>query len=160
MKILFHYPLPVLLKSKFTVTWVSILETQDSILETFKDRVLSLESWWSRIEDKFQISSQELVVKEHTLKVYTEFPLIPKITVLCIGWDSFGLIHVNKACALKGKICTFGLLLIVLLKLALEVKARYIYVIAVKLSLHLKVKMKQLILEMRILISLVHSVQP
>ena len=40
MKILFHYPLPVLLKSKFTVTWVSILETQDSILETFKDRVL------------------------------------------------------------------------------------------------------------------------
>ena len=64
MKILFHYPLPVLLKSKFTVTWVSILETQDSILETFKDRVLSL-------DDKFQISSRELVVKEDSLKVYT-----------------------------------------------------------------------------------------
>ena len=64
MKILFHYPPPVLLKSKFTVTWVSILKTQDSILETFKDRVLSL-------DDKFQISSRELVVKEHSLKVYT-----------------------------------------------------------------------------------------
>ena len=57
MKILFHYPPPVLLKSKFTVTWVSILKTQDSILETFKDRVLSLDDRGLRISFKFRVEN-------------------------------------------------------------------------------------------------------
>ena len=52
----------VLLKSKLTVTRILILEMQDSILETFedrvsrlKDRVSSFDDWGLRIE--FQISS-------------------------------------------------------------------------------------------------------
>ena len=57
MKILFHYPPPILLKSKFTVTWVSILKTQDSILETFKDRVLSLDDRGLRISFKFRVEN-------------------------------------------------------------------------------------------------------
>ena len=50
------------LKSKLTVTCVSILETRDLILD-------SQNFLGSRIE--FQISSWELFVKVHSLKVYT-----------------------------------------------------------------------------------------
>ena len=50
------------LKSKLTVTCVSILETTDLILD-------SQNFLGSRIE--FQISSWELFVKVHSLKVYT-----------------------------------------------------------------------------------------
>ena len=50
------------LKSKLTVTGVSILETRDLILD-------SQNFLGSRIE--FQISSWELFVKVHSLKMYT-----------------------------------------------------------------------------------------
>ena len=69
MKLLFHHPLTVPLKSKLTVTRVWRLKTRFSILETFEDQVSSLDDWGSRT--KFQISSWELVVKAHSLKVYT-----------------------------------------------------------------------------------------
>ena len=58
------------LKSKLTVNHVLILETRFSILQTFQDRVLSLDDGGLRI--KFQILSlRELVMKSHSLKVYT-----------------------------------------------------------------------------------------
>ena len=77
------------LKSKLTVTRILILEMQDSILETFedrvsrlKDRVSSFDDWGLRIE--FQISS-----RESALSKSVHLPFILKITALCIGWDSF-----------------------------------------------------------------------
>ena len=66
------------LKSELTVTHILILETRDLILDSrnFQDRVSSLKGRVLSLSDrglriKFQILSWELVVKVHSLKVYT-----------------------------------------------------------------------------------------
>ena len=91
--------------------------TQKYVQVDSHSRLDPQDSQFSKLSrNEFQISSQELVVKVHSLKLYTTFH---SKNYRSSHWARLVYFYVNKVCTLKAKLFASGLLVIVLLKLAL-----------------------------------------
>ena len=116
------------LKSKLTVTYVSILKTRDSILEIFEDRVSRLEDRVSSFDDRG--SSFKFRFKKALLKVYT-YLSFEKSRLLALGETR--LLSPKRSSRFESENVPFWSPVNSPFETCfLEVKARYIYVIAFK----------------------------
>ena len=117
------------LKSKLTVTYVSILKTWDSILEIFEDQVSRLEDRVSSFDDRGS-SFKFRFKKALSLKVYT-YLSFEKSRLLALGETR--LLSPKRSSRFESENVPFWSPVNSPFETCfLEVKARYIYVIAFK----------------------------